>query len=309
MKKFIVKRLVYLLIVVFVVSLLAFVLMRLAPGDPAEMSLPDTATDVQIEAMREKLGLNESYPVQYFIFMTNLLRGDLGTSTLYEMPCLQVIASRLPATLSVAFLCAIAILVVSVPLGIVAGVNKGSPIDFFAILFVLLGQSMSVVWICVLLLLVFSTKNTILPSMGYYGLSRPEYLIMPVIAMGYKMCATMTRMGRSEMIDVLGEDYITCAYAKGMSKWQIYTKYAFKNSVIPIMTLYGLNIAGMLAGAVIIENTFTIPGIGSMLVKAVNNRDYPLVQSTLIVTAAMFAVVNLVVDIINAMIDHRMQLN
>lgn len=309
MKKFILKRLAYLLIVVLIVSLLAFILVRLAPGNPAEMMLPDTATEEQVAAMSTQLGLDKPLPVQYFIYLGNMLRGDFGTSTLYQMPCLEVIGNRLPATLSVAFLCAISILIVSVPLGIIAGVNKGSVVDFFAILFVLLGQSMSVVWLCVLLLLIFSIKLGWLPSMGYYGLSQPQYLIMPVIAMGYKMCATMTRMGRSGMIDVLDEDYITCAYAKGMSKFQVYTKYAFKNSIIPVMTLYGLNIAGMLAGAVVIENMFTIPGIGSMLVKAVNNRDYPLIQSTLVVTAAMFALVNLVVDIINSSIDHRMQLN
>ena len=259
--------------------------------------------------MREKLGLDKPYITQYFMYLGDLLKGDFGTSVLYERPCLDVIMERLPATMSVALVCATMVLVVSIPLGIIAGVNKGGPVDFFAVLFALLGQSMSVVWVCVLLLLLCSVKNSWLPSMGYNGLFDVKYLIMPAIAMGYKMCAGMVRMGRSGMIDVLSEDYITCAYARGMNKFQVNCKYAFKNSIIPVITIFGMDVAQMLAGAVIIEETFTIPGIGSMLVKAVNNRDYPLTQSALIVTAAMFAIVNLVVDIVNALVDRRMKLN
>lgn len=309
MVRFFVKRFLCLLLVVWIVSVLAFVMMRLAPGDAAVMALPDYASEEQIELMREKLGLDKPYITQYFMYLGDLLRGDFGTSVLYERPCLDVIMERLPATMSVALVCAIMVLVVSIPLGIIAGVNKGGPVDFFAVLFALLGQSMSVVWVCVLLLLLCSVKNSWLPSMGYNGLFDVKYLIMPAIAMGYKMCAGMVRMGRSGMIDVLSEDYITCAYARGMSKFQVNCKYAFKNSIIPVITIFGMDVAQMLAGAVIIEETFTIPGIGSMLVKAVNNRDYPLTQSALIVTAAMFAIVNLIVDIVNALVDRRMKLN
>ena len=309
MVRFFVKRFLCLLLVVWIVSVLAFVMMRLAPGDAAVMALPDYASEEQIELMREKLGLDKPYITQYFMYLGDLLKGDFGTSVLYERPCLDVIMERLPATMSVALVCATMVLVVSIPLGIIAGVNKGGPVDFFAVLFALLGQSMSVVWVCVLLLLLCSVKNSWLPSMGYNGLFDVKYLIMPAIAMGYKMCAGMVRMGRSGMIDVLSEDYITCAYARGMNKFQVNCKYAFKNSIIPVITIFGMDVAQMLAGVVIIEETFTIPGIGSMLVKAVNNRDYPLTQSALIVTAAMFAIVNLVVDIVNALVDRRMKLN
>ena len=309
MVRFFVKRFLCLLLVVWIVSVLAFVMMRLAPGDAAVMALPDYASEEQIELMREKLGLDKPYITQYFMYLGDLLKGDFGTSVLYERPCLDVIMERLPATMSVALVCATMVLVVSIPLGIIAGVNKGGPVDFFAVLFALLGQSMSVVWVCVLLLLLCAVKNSWLPSMGYNGLFDVKYLIMPAIAMGYKMCAGMVRMGRSGMIDVLSEDYITCAYARGMNKFQVNCKYAFKNSIIPVITIFGMDVAQMLAGAVIIEETFTIPGIGSMLVKAVNNRDYPLTQSALIVTAAMFAIVNLVVDIVNALVDRRMKLN
>lgn len=309
MGKFIVKRILGLLLVVWLVSVIAFVMMRLAPGDPAIMALPDYASEEQIELMRTKLGLDKPYVTQYFIFLKGMLQGDFGTSVLYERPCLEVIMERLPATMSVTVVCSVLVLVISVPLGIIAGANRGSAIDFFAVLFALLGQSMSVVWICVLLLLIFSVHHNWLPSMGYNGLLDVKYLIMPAIAMGYKMCSGLVRMGRSGMIDVLSEDYITCAYARGMSPFEVNTKYAFKNAIIPVITLFGLDVAAMLAGAVIIETTFTIPGIGSLLVKAVQNRDYPLTQSTLVITAAIFSVVNLIVDIINSVIDRRMKLD
>ena len=309
MAKFILKRMLYMLIVIWAVSLIAFLLLRAAPGDAATLMLPDTATEEQIQAMRIKLGLDQPLIVQYGRYLGDLLRGDLGTSLLYGYPCSQVIFSRLPATATVALLAAFVILFISIPLGIIAGVKQGSGVDFFATFFVVVLQSMSVVWVCILLLLIFAVHLKILPSVGYKGLADPKYLVMPVIASGYRLCASMTRMGRSGMIDVLSEDYIKATYARGISKFDVYTKYAFKNALIPLVTIYGLNISNMMAGAVVIETVFNIPGIGSMLINAVNHRDYPLVQSSLVVTAVMFAVINLIVDIVNTLIDRRMQLN
>ena len=309
MGKYILKRIAYMLIVIWAVSLIAFVLLRAAPSDAAVLSLPDTATPEQIEAVREEMGLNDPYIVQYARYMFDLVRGDLGTSIMYGYPCSQAIMDRLPATFNVALTSAVLILFISIPLGITAGVKQGTWIDFIATFFVVLLQSMAVVWVCILLLLIFTVKFDLLPAMGYQGLSHPEYLVKPIIASGYRLLTSLTRMGRSGMIDVLGEDYITCTYARGMSRFDVYTKYAFKNALIPIITIYGLNISTMLSGAVVIETVFNIPGIGTMLVNAVNHRDYPLVQSTLIVTAVIFAVITLIVDIVNAYIDRRMQLN
>lgn len=297
------------LIVVIAISFISFALLRLSPGDPAMMMLGDNATPEMVEAMREKLGLNQPFMTQYFLYVKNLLKGDLGTSILYGYSCREVIFSRLPATATLSFISAIIILIVAIPIGIVAGARQGSFFDFFAIALVVLLQSMSVVWVAILLLLIFSVKLNILPAVGYQGLAQPKYLVMPVIACGYRTMAMMVRMGRSGMIDVMNEDYIKCTYARGMSKFDVYTKYAFKNALIPITTLYGLQISGMLAGTVVIETVYNIPGIGSMLVNAVNHRDYPLVQSSLVVTAIMFAVITLIVDIINTFIDRRMQLN
>ncbi|MCQ5028319.1 ABC transporter permease [Flavonifractor sp. DFI.6.63] len=307
MLKSILKRILYMLIVVWVVSVMSFVLMRCAPGDPTATMLPDTATEEQRQALYEQLGLDQPYVVQYFRYLGGLLTGDLGHSTLYNSPVADVIAQRLPATICVSLISAVFVLLISVPIGVLSGVTRGSMVDFSLMFFVVILQSMSVVWVCVLLLLIFVIKLDILPSMGYYGLSKPSYLIMPIIAMGYRMCAQVARMGRSSMIDVLNEDYITCAYARGLSKREVYSKYALRNSMIPVITIYGLQVAAMLSGAVVVEQIFSIPGIGTMLVTAVNNRDYPLVQSTLVVTAAMFSLVNLIVDIAITFIDPRIR--
>lgn len=309
MGKYILKRFLYMLIVVWAVSLIAFVLLRAAPSDAAVLSLPDTATEEQIEAKREEMGLNDPYIVQYGRYMLDLIRGDLGTSIMYGYSCKDVIFNRLPATFNVAMTSAVLILIIAIPLGITAGVKQGTAIDFFCTFIVVLLQSMAVVWVCILLLLIFTVKFDLLPAMGYQGLAHPEYLVMPIIASGYRLLTTLVRMGRSGMIDVMGEDYITATFARGMSRFEVYTKYAFKNALIPIVTIYGLNISTMLAGAVVIETVFNIPGIGTMLVNAVNHRDYPLVQSTLVVTAIIFAVITLIVDIVNAYIDRRMQLD
>ena len=309
MGKYILKRFLHMLIVVWAVSLIAFVLLRAAPSDAAVLSLPDTATEEQIEAKREEMGLNDPYIVQYGRYMLDLIRGDLGTSIMYGYSCKDVIFNRLPATFNVAMTSAVLILIIAIPLGITAGVKQGTAIDFFCTFIVVLLQSMAVVWVCILLLLIFTVKFDLLPAMGYQGLAHPEYLVMPIIASGYRLLTTLVRMGRSGMIDVMGEDYITATFARGMSRFEVYTKYAFKNALIPIVTIYGLNISTMLAGAVVIETVFNIPGIGTMLVNAVNHRDYPLVQSTLVVTAIIFAVITLIVDIVNAYIDRRMQLD
>lgn len=309
MGKYILKRFLYMLIVVWAVSLIAFVLLRAAPSDAAVLSLPDTATEEQIEAKREEMGLNDPYIVQYGRYMLDLIRGDLGTSIMYGYSCKDVIFNRLPATFNVAMTSAVLILIIAIPLGITAGVKQGTAVDFFCTFIVVLLQSMAVVWVCILLLLIFTVKFDLLPAMGYQGLAHPEYLVMPIIASGYRLLTTLVRMGRSGMIDVMGEDYITATFARGMSRFEVYTKYAFKNALIPIVTIYGLNISTMLAGAVVIETVFNIPGIGTMLVNAVNHRDYPLVQSTLVVTAIIFAVITLIVDIVNAYIDRRMQLD
>lgn len=299
--RYIGKRVLQTLIVLF----FAFLLIRMASGNPARMMLPDDATEEQVQQMEIKLGLDKPLYQQYFMYMSGVLRGDLGTSTIYKQAVSKIIASRMPVTGKLTFWTIVVCLAVSIPLGVVAGSKQGTVTDFMAMFFAIFGQSMSPVWLGILLIYVFSSKLGWLPAMGYGGI---KYVILPAITLGYPVAAEITRIGRSGMIDVLKEDYITATYAKGMSRKQVLWKYAFKNALIPIITLVGVQIGVFLAGTVVVETIFSWSGLGQLVYQAVSTRDYSLVQSSLLVIAAMFAVINLIVDIINSLVDPRITL-
>lgn len=303
--KFIIKRLIMTLFILFFVSIIAFALIRIAPGNPAMMVLPDGASAEAIRAMEIKLGLDQPLIVQYFRYIGGGLQGDLGTSIIYKLPVKDLILQRLPATFKLTVITMIVCLVISIPLGIIAGSRQGTLLDFLATMFALLGQSMSTVWMGILVIYIFAVKLELFPAMGY---GTWQNYVLPALTLGYPVAAQVTRMGRSGIIDVLKEDYITATYAKGISKAVVYTKYAFKNALIPIVTIVGMQIGIYLAGAVVVETIFAWPGFGQLIFQAVGNRDYPLVQSCLLVSAALFAIVNMLVDIINSFIDPRITL-
>lgn len=303
--RFILKRLGMTVIILFFVSIIAFGLIRIAPGNPAMLVLPDGASDEAIHAMEIKLGLDQPLPVQYLKYIGGVLQGDLGTSIIYKIPVKDLIFQRLPATFQLTVVTMIVCLLISIPLGIIAGSRQGTVIDFLATMFALLGQSMSTVWMGILVIYIFSVKLGLFPSMGY---GTWQNFVLPACTLGYPVAAQVTRMGRSGIIDVLKEDYITATYAKGISKFVVYTKYAFKNALIPIVTIVGMQIGIYLAGAVVVETIFAWPGFGQLIFQAVGTRDYPLVQSCLLVSAALFAIVNMIVDIINSFIDPRITL-
>ena len=303
--RYIGKRVLQTLIVLFFVSIFAFLLIRMASGNPARMMLPDDATEEQVQQMEIKLGLDKPLYQQYFMYMSGVLRGDLGTSTIYKQAVSKIIASRMPVTGKLTFWTIVVCLAVSIPLGVVAGSKQGTVTDFMAMFFAIFGQSMSPVWLGILLIYVFPSKLGWLPAMGYGGI---KYVILPAITLGYPVAAEITRIGRSGMIDVLKEDYITATYAKGMSRKQVLWKYAFKNALIPIITLVGVQIGVFLAGTVVVETIFSWSGLGQLVYQAVSTRDYSLVQSSLLVIAAMFAIINLIVDIINSLVDPRITL-
>lgn len=305
MGQYIIKRIGQTILVLFCVSLFSFFLIRLAPGNPAMMVLPDGASAEAIAAMEIKLGLDKPLYQQYLKYMAGVLTGDLGTSSSYRMPVSTLIAARFPNTLKLTVLTVIFGLCLCIPLGIIAGSHQGKPIDFFSMLFALLGQSMSTVWIAVLVIYVFSVVLGWLPSTG---MGSPINYILPVLTLGYPLAAETTRIGRSGMIDTLSEDYITATYAKGISPAVVNWKYAFKNAVCPVITLIGMRMGTFLSGAIVVETIFAWPGIGQLLNSAVGNRDYQLVQSLLLVSATMFAVINLIVDVINSLIDPRIVL-
>ena len=305
MIRYIVKRLGQSVIVLICVSIFTFFLIRLAPGNPALMMVPDGSPDSVVEAMENKLGLHDPLYVQYFRYINGVLHGDLGTSTRYQRPVLEIVMQRFPYTAKLALMTIAFGLMLAIPLGIYAGSHRGKPSDFFAMFFALLGQSTSPVWLAVFNVFLFAVWLKILPASG---ITSWVHYILPVLTLGYPMAAESTRVGRSGMIEALNEDYITATYAKGMSAFTVNWKYAFKNAVIPIITLVGMSLGSYLAGTVIVETVFGVSGLGQLITMAVGNRDYPLVQSMILISAMIITVLNLLVDIINSFIDPRIKL-
>lgn len=303
--RYILKRIGQTFIVLFAVSILSFVLIRLAPGNPAMMVLGDSATIEDIAAMEAKLGLDQPLVKQYITYIVGVLHGDLGTSIIYNKAVSSLVISRFFVSLKISMAALAFSLIISIPIAILAGTHQGKFIDFFAMAFAVLGQSMPTVWLGILNILVFAVFLGIFPAFGYEG---PMSLVLPAMTLGYPFAAVVTRMGRSGMIDVLREDYITATIAKGIPRHTVYMKYAFKNAMIPIVTLVGMQIGHFLGGAVVCETMFGMPGIGQLLNLSVGNRDYFVVQALLLLIATAFAVLNLLVDIVNALIDPRIRL-
>jgi len=304
--RFMMKRFVSAVIVIFGVTIVAFALMRLAPGNPAALMLPDNATAEQIAAVEVKMGLDKPVVQQYIIYITDVLHGDLGTSIFFNRSCAELIFGRLPATGLLTFAAVLVSILVSFPMGIISGIKKGSAIDFGSMVFALLGMSMSQVWLGLLFILFFGVYLGVLPTQGYGSFRN---LILPALTLGLPLAALVTRMLRSGMFEVLQEDYITATKARGIGNFEIYTKYALKNALLPTITIIGMQIGQLLAGAIIVEQVFGWPGLGSLTVKAIHMRDFPLIQSILLVSATLFVAINILVDIIYVVVDPRMSLN
>jgi peptide/nickel transport system permease protein len=304
--KYILKRLGYSVFVVIGVSIIIFMLLKLAPGDPARLMLPENASAEQVQAMHVQLGLDKPLYVQYLTYMNHVIHGDLGMSLFFIKPNAQLIMERFPATLQLAFTSILLSLIIAIPLGVLAGVKKGKLADFLAMLFALIGQSFSPVWLGILLILVFAVKLRWLPAVGYGSIYS---LIMPSVTLGMGLASLATRMVRSGMIDVLAEDYITATYARGISPGKVIFKYAFRNAMLPTITIVGMEVGMLLGGSVVIERIFGWPGIGSLTIQAIGMRDFPLVQSILLVVSTLFVLINLLVDIIYTFVDPRMKLH
>lgn len=303
---FFVKRLLYGVLVLIGVSIFAFLLIRLAPGNPAQLVLPDGATAEQILEKEIEMGLDKPLIFQYFNYMGGILRGDFGTSITYNIPNSELIFSRLPATAILAVAALAVGLLISIPLGILAGVKKGAYTDFFSMIFALLGQSMPQVLTGPLLILFFGVFLKVLPTQGYGSFKN---LILPAITLGLPMAALITRMLRSEMIEVLSQDYTTAIEARGIKRFLVVFKYSLKNALLPVITVTGIQLGTMLAGAAVVEKIYGWPGIGSLVVAAISQRDYTLIQSIVLVTAFMYTFINIIVDVIYTFVDPRMDLN
>ncbi len=299
-------RLMNTIVVMIGVSIIAFCLVRLTPGNPAQLMLPDTATEEQILAMEVKMGLDQPMVVQYFKYIVNVLHGDLGYSYTFGRDVSQLVLQRIPYTLELTVVSFLMIWIISLPLGMLAGCNKGSMIDMFSSGFALLGQSMSAVWFGILLILFFGVYLKVLPTQGANSF---KHVLMPAMCTAFPFTAMSTRMLRSGMQDVLQEDYITATRARGISSFAVNMKYAFKNALLPLITIAGNQLGSMLAGSMVVENIFSWPGLGALTITAISQRDYQMLQSMMLVSAFITSMCILLVDLLYAAVDKRITFN
>ena len=303
--KYIAKRLLLALVVMLCVSILIFFILRLAPGDPVRLILGDTATEEQMEQKRIELGYDKPFWVQYGIYLTGLLRGDLGTSIFFHRPVAHLVFPAMSNTLKLTGSALLVALLIAVPLGIIAGVKRGSIIDVISMGFALLGQSMSPVWLGILLVLVFAVNLGWLPA---FGTDSVLNVILPSLTLGMPMAAITTRMIRSGMIDTLEEDFILTTRARGVPERKVIFKYALKNVLLPVITVVGMQVGIFLGGAVVTEQVFAWNGVGRLMVASITRRDFPVVQSCLLTVSLFFVLINVFVDIVYMMIDPRLRL-
>ena len=290
-------------LVVFCVLTVVFFLIRLT-GDPVMFMVPIGATQEQIQQVRDEMGFDRPLPAQYFTFLNNAVKGDLGMSVRYEQPALEIVLERLPATLHLTAVAFIFMVLFALPLGILAAIKKNSILDLSSSGLALFGQSVPSFWLGIVLILLFSVKWPLFPSSGY---SRFSALILPGITLGAFSASLVTRMTRSSLLEVLDTNYIVTARAKGLSELIVVLKHALRNASIPIVTIIGLQIGPMLGGAIITEQVFGFPGMARLAVQAVLNRDFPIVQAFVVVVSAMIVLINLLVDVIYYFLDPRLK--
>lgn len=305
MYKYIAKRLLMLIPVIIGVSFLVFFIMAMAPGDTAKAILGEDAPVESLEALREELGLNDPVPVRYVNYMKGMLRGDLGKSYKSGRPVFNEIMERFPATLELSFWGMVFAIVLSIPIGIISATRQYSLTDSVSMIFALLGVATPNFWLGLMLIIVFSLHLGWLPSGG--NTDGFASLILPVITLGTGCMANITRTTRSSMLEVIRQDYIRTAKAKGVSKNKVINKHALKNALIPVVTVIGLQFGSLLGGAVLTESVFSWPGIGTYLVNSIKAKDTNAVLGCVIIFSICFSIVNLIVDILYAYIDPRIK--
>lgn len=334
MGRYLVKRSLTLILVLLGVSLLVFGFVRLIPGDPAVVMLGERATPEGIERVRAQLGLDKPVHEQYLIFVANALRGDLGTSVLRQEPVTREIIRRFPATIELAFGAMIIATFLGVPLGILSAVKRDSWFDASSMIVALTGVSMPIFWLGLMLIFLFAVTLHWLPSGARLDANTQydpitnlvlldslmqanialfaqglRHLVLPAIALGTIPMAIIARMTRSSMLEVLNQDYVRTARAKGLKERSVILRHALRNALLPVITIVGLQVGILLSGAILTETVFSWPGIGRWLVDAIYARDYPIVQGVTLTIAIIFVVINLIVDILYTFIDPRVRLD
>lgn len=303
MKKYLARRLLQIIPVLFIITFVVFVLVYLA-GDPVALMLPEDASEADREALREALGLNESFLYQYFHFLGDLFRGNFGTSFRYNQEALPLVLERLPATFELAAASMIVAIIIAIPLGIYSARKRNSFVDLVITGGSVLGKAMPNFWLGIMLILLLAVNYQIFPVSGRGTVA---HLILPAITLGTGIAAEMTRLIRSSMLEILHQDYIRTAKSKGVSDTLVIFKHAFRNSLIPVVTITALQITHLVSGALITETVFSWPGLGQLLVQAVNGRDMAVVQAAVFVIAFLVIFINLITDIVYRLLDPRIK--
>ncbi|MES0056622.1 MULTISPECIES: ABC transporter permease [unclassified Mesorhizobium] len=312
MAAYILRRLVSAIAVMAMVGIFVFLLLRLAPGDPADMIAGKSATEDMIAGFREQMRLNDPLPVQFIRWVRDMLGGDFGTSIFAGRPVLELISQRLEPTLSLSILTMILSVTIGVSFGILAAWRTGGLIDRILSAFSALGFSLPVFVVGFFFIYFFAIRLHSLPVQGYLPIAAGlgswfGHLIMPTMALGLGYIAYIARITRASMLEVLSEDYMRTAAAKGASSYAMLFHHALKNAGVPILTVIGLSFAYLIGGVVLTETVFNIPGIGRLVVDAINNRDYPIIQSVLILVSGLYVLINLTVDLAYTLIDPRIR--
>ena len=311
MKKYLAKRLVMMFFLLLGMTFIVFASLYFAPGDPAEIAAGPSATVEEVELMRQYLGLDRPFLVQYGTYLWNLAHGDLGTSLITRQPILDELAVRLPNTLNLATAAMLMACIIGIPLGIIAAIYKDSWIDNLLTTLSLGGISIPNFWLGSILIIYFCVQLGWFPTGGmdsfFWTAKGFRQAFLPALSLGMQVASSFTRIGRSSMLDVLQSDYIRTARSKGLSGGKIVWLHALRNALIPIVTQMGTSFGGLLGGSIVTEQVFAVNGIGTYLINAINQRNYYAVQSTVLVIAFLFVVVNLIVDLLYVVIDPRIK--
>ncbi|NLA43985.1 ABC transporter permease [Candidatus Saccharibacteria bacterium] len=305
MTKYVIKRILFLIPIMLGVSFIVFALLYITPGDPARNALGPSAPEEAVVQLREEMGLDDPFLVQYGRYLKNIAtKGDLGSSYISKLPVSQEILSRAGTTIRLAFFAIIFALLLGVPIGIISAIKQYSIFDNITMIFALIGISMPVFWLGLLLIMLFSVQLGWLPASGF---STPAQMILPSIALGAQSVSVITRMTRSSMLEVIRKDYIKTARAKGQRENVVIWRHALGNALIPIITITGIQFGQLMGGALMTEVIFSIPGIGRLMVDSIKMRDAPMVLGCVLFVAVAFAIVNLVVDLLYTFVDPRIK--
>jgi peptide/nickel transport system permease protein len=310
---FIVRRILQAIPVVFLASVGVFLLLHLLPGDPAMMLAGTDTTPETLEAIRQDLGLNEPLPVQYWIWLQHVLRGDLGKSILSKIPVSQLLMQRAPATLELAFAGEILTILIGIPLGVLAAVKQRTKVDLGITSFISLGLAVPNFWLGILLIILFAVVLGWMPPGGRGDFSRDpllalKFITLPAITLALPASMNLSRLTKASVLDVLYEDYVRTAWAKGLHSRAVVVRHVLRNSLIPVITAVGLEFGRLLGGSIIVESVFAWPGLGTLMLTSIGNRDYVIVQAGLLLLVMIFIIVNLLTDVAYGFIDPRIRL-